>query len=289
MLKKVVIDSDPATGVPYRDVDDGLAFLVLLAVANIEVQGITITHGNVGVDTGFEVAKKLMDLIHSDVPVYKGAACKADLGVFNPAVEYLIETVRAHPGEISLLGLGPLTNIATAMQLDTGFSANLKELVIMGGSFHFWPFSTFGEFNFHMDGRAASIVLQSSVKKTVITMDVCSKAVFRREQLAMLKMKEGPVSEYLIQVISPWLEINRKVFFQAQGFFPWDVVAAAYLADSTLFDINPLSFSVRESGLRSGSIFELKAEIENENEFNVPMKLDTVRFMKLFMDGLTAY
>ena len=46
MLKKVIIDSDPAIGVPYRDVDNGLAFLVLLAAGNIEVQGITITHGN---------------------------------------------------------------------------------------------------------------------------------------------------------------------------------------------------------------------------------------------------
>lgn len=289
MAQRVIIDSDPATGLPNRDVDDGLAYLVMLAAPQTKVEGITITFGNVGANVGYGVAKEILDLIHSDVPVFKGAQSKAEQGLKNPAVEFLMETVRANPGEISLLALGPLTNIATAVQLDPGFAPNLKELVIMGGSLRFWPFSYFGEFNFHQDGRAAAVVLRSQVRKTILTMDVCSQAVFRSEQLAMLKEHDSPVSKYLVQAVAPWLELNRKVFFKARGFFPWDVVAAAYLIDRTLFDANPYTLAVRESGLRSGNIYGCTASSAGDDSLNIPLKLDSVRFMKLLMDALLSY
>ncbi len=287
MMKRVVIDSDPATGVRNRDVDDGLAFLVLLASPNIQVEGITITFGNVGADTGIEVAHKLLNLVGSAVPVLKGAGSMADLGVRSPAVDYLIETVRANPGEICLLALGPLTNVASAMLLDPGFAPNLKELVIMGGSLHFWPFSFFGEFNFHSDGSAAALVMSADVQKTLLSMDVCSQVVFRREQLRMLEEHDSPVSRFLVGAISPWLELNRKVFFRAGGFFPWDVVAAAYLIDKTLFDENPCSFFVQKTGLRSGSIHDFRKT--STGAINLPEKLDAKRFMTMFMDGLLKF
>jgi purine nucleosidase len=90
MAKQVLIDSDPATGERNRDVDDGLAFLVLLAWPHIKLRGITINFGNVVVEIGFGIAKNLIDLVHADLPVYKGAETKTDLGQRNPAVDYLI-------------------------------------------------------------------------------------------------------------------------------------------------------------------------------------------------------
>lgn len=292
--KRVLIDSDPATGERNRDVDDGLAILLMLASPNIHLEGITINFGNVGADTGFAVAQNLLKLIQSDVPVYKGAQTKADLGKRNEAVDFLIETVQASPGEVSLLTLGPLTNVATAMKLDPGFGPNLRELVIMGGALRFKPFSFFGEFNFHQNGEAASIVVSAPISKTLITMDVCSQAVFRKEHLAILEHHDSPVSRNLAKAIAPWLELNRKYFFRAQGFFPWDVVAAAFMIDNSLFDGNPCSFSIQETGWRSGRIFE----VDNKNPhqagvgsvpINVPAKLDSNRFMTLFLDGLLKF
>jgi inosine-uridine nucleoside N-ribohydrolase len=294
LTKQVLIDSDPATGEPNRDVDDGLAFLLLLASTDIQVRGITINFGNVSADRGYQVAKNLLDLAHLDIPVYKGAASKSDLGRPNPAVDYLIETVRATPGEISLLALGPLTNIATAMMLDPGFAPNLRELVVMGGSLHFKPFSIFGEFNLHLDGQAASIALSAPVQKTLITMDVCSKAVFRQEHLRMLENHDSPISRYLVKAISPWLDLNRKVFFRAQGFFPWDVVAAAYLIEKTLFDENLCSLSVQKTGLRSGRIencqpYDPTQPGDGSLPVNIPMELDTQRFMPHFLSSLLKF
>ena len=288
-LKRLLIDSDPATGHPNRDVDDGLAILFLLASPEIQVEGITINFGNVGARKGFTVARNLLDLIHSDVPVHLGAGSSNEMGKGNAAVDFLIEKVRSNPGEISLLCLGPLTNVATAMLVDPNFASDLKELVIMGGALHFKPFSCFGEFNFHSDGRAASIVMSAPIPKTLITMDVCSLAVFRREHLQMIEDRAGPLAQYLTAAIRPWLELNRIVFFRAQGFFPWDVVAAAYLIDGTLFDANSCSLAVQERGICSGRIMDFKFAAADPATINVPTTLDAKRFMKLFMDGLLNY
>jgi purine nucleosidase len=291
--KRVLIDSDPATGVPNRDVDDGLAFLVLLASPDIQVEGITINFGNVGADAGFDVAKNLLNLVHANVPVYKGAKTKAELGKKNEAVDFLIETVKANPGEISLLTLGPLTNVATAMKLDSSFAPNLRELVMMGGSIHFKPFSFFGEFNLHQDGEAASLVLSAPIPKTLITMDVCSQAVFRREHLQMLENHDSDVARHLVKTVAPWLELNRRVFRHAQGFFPWDVEAAAYLIDKALFDENPCSLSIQKTGLRSGRIREFspvdRQTVVGSVPVNIPTKLDSERFMAMFLDGLLKF
>jgi purine nucleosidase len=290
--KRVLIDSDPATGVPNRDVDDGLAFLVLLASPEIQVEGITINFGNVDADTGFDVAKNLLGLARATVPVYKGAKSKADLGKRNEAVDFLIETVKANPGEISLLALGPLTNVATAMKLDPAFASNLRELVMMGGSLRFRPFSFLGEFNFHQDAEAAAIVLSAPIPKTLVTMDVCSQAVFRNEQLHRLENHDSDVSRHLDKAIRPWLELNRKFFVRAQGFFPWDVVAAAYVIDRSLFDENSCSLLIQSNGFRSGRILEcnpVDPQKTADGPVNIPAKLDTERFMTMFLEGLLKF
>jgi inosine-uridine nucleoside N-ribohydrolase len=125
-------------------------------------------------------------------------------------------------------------------------------------------------------------------------MDVCSQAVFRKEHLRMLESHDSPVSRYLVQAIAPWLELNRRVFFRAQGFFPWDVVAAAYLIDQTLFDENPCSLSIQETGLRSGRIENFRRSASHQPgtgliPVNVPTKLDTERFMQMFIAGLLKF
>jgi inosine-uridine nucleoside N-ribohydrolase len=293
--RRLLIDTDPATGVPNRDVDDGLALLVLLASPEVEVEGVTVTFGNVPVDRAFAIAQELLGLAGVTVPLHKGAGSRKELGRPSEAVDFLIETVRKSPGEISLLALGPLTNIATAMALDPEFAPKLRELVVMGGSLCFKPFSFFGELNFHLDGRAAAAVLEAPVPTTLITMDVCSQAVFREAELRRVMDHDSPVARQLTKAIGPWLALNRRVFFKAKGFFPWDVVAASWLIDPTLFDERPCSLSVRPSGLRSGSIHDLRrlgglpAVKDQRRSINLPSRLDSERFMKLFLERLLRF
>ena len=91
--KRIIIDTDPATGVPLRDVDDGLAILFILASPFLKLEGITINFGNVKAPVGCKVARKILEVVDKDVPVFLGAHSKRELGEMNEAVEFMIETV----------------------------------------------------------------------------------------------------------------------------------------------------------------------------------------------------
>jgi purine nucleosidase len=288
--KQVIIDVDPGIGVLFRDIDDALAIFLLLSSPAIDLQGITVNFGNVPAPTGYAIAQEVLKIAGTEIPLFKGADLKRNLGKPNPAVEFMIRTVNENPGMISLLGVAPLTNIATAMMLDRGFAAKLKELIIMGGSLSFKPFNYVGEFNFHKDSSAAARVLSAPIKKTLITMDVCSQVVFMREHLEQIRSQKSRVAQYIAARIPSWLLFNR-VLFRKGGFFPWDVVAAAHVIDATLFDAHPCLLSIQEGGARAGRIYNLA----RQNDFternglipvNIPLALDAKRFMKLFIDGL---
>jgi purine nucleosidase len=291
--KRVVIDCDPAIGVKSRDVDDGLAILLLLASPDIKLEGITVNFGNVKAPLGYKVAKKVVEVAGADTPVFIGAHSKEELGRINPAVEFLIETVNSNPGEISLVAVGPLTNVATAMMIDDHFASSLKELVVMGGTFKFPVFSFFGEFNFHSDGKAASRVMQAPIPKTLITMDVCSQAVFQDRHLSRIRDNHTRVSEYLAKEISPWLKANKRIFFRKKGFFPWDPVAASYLLNPALFDKNPYTFTVSKTGYRAGRLLNPKRldTFDRAEDFfpvNLPLRLDGEGFLNLFLERLLS-
>ena len=288
---RILVDTDPNMWVPRRDVDDALALLFLMASPEVEIQGITVNFGNVSTSVGYAAARELLDRVGLSVPLFKGAESKHDLGKKNEAVEFLIQTVKDAPGEITLLALAPLTNVAGAILLDDTFAQNLGRLIVMGGAFRFPFFSFFGEFNFHCDGRAASTVLSAPISKTLITMDLCSQAVFTERHLAKLKTHEGEMAQYIVRFVEPWHRLNKRIFFRKKGFFPWDVVAAAHLIDDSLFDSNPRTFSVRETGPRRGSLIPSPPSADHPTPHrichaNVPGSLATDRFMDLFLPRL---
>jgi inosine-uridine nucleoside N-ribohydrolase len=291
-MKRVIVDTDPNMWVPRRDIDDTLALLFLMASPEVEIEGITVNFGNVSAPVGHSAARELLDRFGVSIPLHRGAESRRDLGKQNDAVDFLLHTVREAPGEITLLALAPLTNVATASLLDDSFLSNLAGLVVMGGTFRFPFFSFFGEFNFHCDGPAAAIVLSSHVPKTMITMELCSQAVFTQQHLLKLQENDSEMARWVVRFIEPWLSINRKIFFRRKGFFPWDVVAAAYLIDDSLFDSNPNTFSIREQGLRRGSLVPLSAssgplDTRTICHANVPGSLAADRFMQLFLCRLT--
>ncbi len=291
--KRVILDTDPAMGIRFRDLDDGLAILFLLASSETRLEGMTINFGNVGTSLGYQTANEVLKVAEANVPVYQGADSRDELGKTNSAVEYLIKTVNENPGEITLLAIAPLTNIATAMMLDPTFAGNLKELVIMGGTFSFPIFSFFGEYNFHCDGKAARQVIDSPIPKTLLTMDVCSQAVFQQQHLHRIQESNTAVARYLAEKIPMWLNLNRKVFFRKKGFFPWDPVAVAYLLDPTLFDENPYTLTIAGTGIRRGRMLNIEKQSSFDSRngkqpVNIPLKLDGKRFMELLLKRLAT-
>ena len=290
--ERVILDTDPAIGVKFRDLDDGLAILFLLASPEVHLEGLTINFGNVDTDRGLTAARTVLQVAGADTPVYSGSRSKTDLGTMNPAVEFMIETVRANPKQITLLAVAPLTNVATAMMLDDTFAENLRGLIVMGGTFSFPFFSFFGEFNFHNDGVAASRVIRAPIPKTLITMDVCSQAVFQDRHLDRIREKKSRVAEFLSGVIPHWLSLNKKVFFRKKGFFPWDPVAAAYLIERTLFDDNRYTLDVSRTGPRAGRLVNARKlsadDAAGSAVVTVPLHLDGERFMELLLERLLS-
>jgi purine nucleosidase len=292
MTKRLLIDTDPNIHVRGKDIDDALAVLFCIASPEVEVEGITINFGNVKAPVGSQAARDVLKVAGADVPVLQGATSHKDLGRENEAVEFLIRSVKENPGEMTLLALAPLTNVASACMLDEGFAAALAGLVVMGGTLDFWIFKHIGEFNFHQDARAAATVMSQPVAKTLITMDVCSQAVFMHEHLARVKGNASGASQQCAGFIEPWLKLNRMIFFRKKGFFPWDVVAASYLVDETLFEDNPCTFELVEQGPRRGRLVNVKRAGgpqagNGRRPVNMPLKLDADRFMGLFLERLS--
>ena len=291
--KRIIIDTDPNMWVPRRDIDDALALLFLMASPEVQIEGITINFGNVSAPVGYAAARELLDRVGRSTPLFKGAASKEDLGVRNEAVDFLVQKVGDSPGDITLLALAPLTNVAGAMLLDDTFAQNLGGLIVMGGAFRFPFFSFFGEFNFHCDARGAATVLSAPIPKTMITMDLCSQAVFTEHHLAMLKSRQSEMAQYIARFVEPWLKINKRIFFRKKGFFLWDVVATAHLIDQSLFDSAPRTFSLRETGPRTGSLIPSSPSTDRPSaqgtcHANVPGSLATNRFMDLFLSRLSG-
>jgi purine nucleosidase len=293
LKKRIIVDTDPNLWVPRRDIDDALALLFLMASPEVHIEGITVNFGNVTAPVGYAAARELLGRVGRSIPLFKGSETRYDLGRKNDAVQFLLHTVRQAPGEIHLLALAPLTNVATASRLDETFLPGLAGLVLMGGTFRFPIFSFFGEFNFRCDGRAAATVLSAPVPKTMIPMELCSQAVFTAEHLNRIQEHDTEMASYMAGFIAPWLELNRRVFFRKKGFFPWDAVAAAWLIDPSLFDSNPRTFSIRETGLRRGSLTPLSpAHTQRPTDgfctANIPESLHSDRFMDLFLSRLRS-
>src|SRR5699024_6965401 len=183
---RVILDCDPGNGIPATDVDDGLALGLLLASPSIRIEAVTIVTGNTHRDVGYTVARTMLDEVGVEVPVHPGAAQalveppdrwsarretervsnearklwrdvpaprRFDLPHHLDAAAEIVRRVSAEPGEITLVAVGPLTNIAHALQLRPAIAHEIKRLVIMGGAFHV-P-THLQELNFGVDPEAA--------------------------------------------------------------------------------------------------------------------------------------
>jgi inosine-uridine nucleoside N-ribohydrolase len=179
------------------------------------------------------------------------------------------------------------------MLLSPDFAAKLGELIVMGGSFAFGPFARRGEFNLRSDPKAAEIVLSSPIRKTLISMDLCSHVVFGKRELAALEANGGGLQTWLADRLRTWRLLNA-VLFRSGGFFPWDVVAATRAIEPSLFTTRPLLFKTRTEGSRRGSIFDV-TELESFETRNgtvpidVPDHFETKRFMEMFLESLLSF
>ena len=225
MVTLVALDLDLAMGAPGSDIDDGFALALAVADPQIELCLVTTVSGNTDVATATALTSEMLHRLGApEIPVHQGATrallhpaerfgrVPDDIPVRAPreghAVLALTELVRARPGEITLVAVGPLTNVALALALDPTFASGLRELVIMGGVFAGTTGvgSMPGEFNVWSDPEAARIVLQSGIVARWVGLDVTRQVRLTRDAALALADDAHPFTSFAGRYSVAWID-----------------------------------------------------------------------------------
>lgn len=266
MSRKIIIDTDPGQ-------DDAVAILLALASEELDVLALTAVAGNVPLPLTQKNARVIVELAGRTTPVYAG--CDAPLkrklvtaehvhgktgldGIALPepalplqpgdAVDYLIDTLRAHPaGSITLCPLGPLTNIATAFLRAPDIVPKVAEIVLMGGGyFEGGNITPAAEFNIYVDPEAADIVFKSGVPLVVMPLDVTHKALTSRDWVEGMRALGTPVG----QAVASWTDFFERfdtAKYGSEGAPLHDPCVIAYLIEPSLFQGRHINVEIETS------------------------------------------
>ncbi|SDT43895.1 nucleoside hydrolase [Microlunatus soli] len=224
-MERIILDVDLAMGAPGSDIDDGFALALALADSDIQLDLVTTVNGNTDAGTATALTLELLHrLERTDIPVHRGAerpllrpqarqgSVPDDVEIRSPqpqpAPAAMVEHVLAHPGEITLVAVGPLTNVALALRLHRDFAGSLRRLVIMGGIFngHTHSASMPGEFNIWNDPEAAQIVLESGVPTRWVGLDVTTQVQFTRSEAQTLAADQRPFAAFAGEYTVAWID-----------------------------------------------------------------------------------
>jgi inosine-uridine nucleoside N-ribohydrolase len=316
--KKIIFDTDFV----YPPQDDAMALIFVLNCPEIQILGITTVVGNKNVEIATADALKILEVVgRSEIPVYKGAArpfkhektewdtkkyggwwsneppqereggfAKKKAESRN-AVDYLISTVMQNPGQITILGLGPLTNIAMAMMLEPNFAKNVKELVIMGGGVASLPdgggnHTPQAEYNFYVDPEAAKIVLRSGIPIVLSPLNVSRKAKFTKEWYEKVVAVDTPITRLVKLRLGPTYEK-----YPDRSAFMYDQIAAVTLVAPELMKTVEMYVDVDDHwGPSYGASIggkEIWPGAEGAQKMQVQYDLDWDKFIRLYVERVT--
>src|ERR1700686_2770999 len=226
---RVIIDTDPG-------VDDALALLLAMRSPELKIEAITAVAGNVPLELTLPNALRMVEIAgRTDIPVAAGAGSPlvrrlvtatyahgenglggavfpepATKPVAAPAAEIIRQIVRKHPGEVTLITIGPLTNIATALNSDPDLASMVRALVMMCGSLSGGNITPAAEFNVYVDPEAARIVFQSGIPITMVGLDVTRRTSLTDEHVRTLEAAQNPVSQAAAKIGRNAINHNRE-------------------------------------------------------------------------------
>jgi inosine-uridine nucleoside N-ribohydrolase len=252
--KLVYVDTDVGLGTPGAEIDDGAALIFLSRHPSVDVLGAGSVFGNVPVhDAALNLDRLLSWLDGTHIPLGLGAErpLLTDMTWFERwqsaygetlpwdfevpaelAANLMIRTIRDHPGQVSILSLGPMTNLALAVRLDPGIVALTREVIVMGGSFN--RQNPTPEFNVHCDPEAAQVVFSSDWQVHLLGLDITRRVHFSRRDFTSLP--DGNPAVELLRAQAPgWIERMEVMGWEQDGCALHDAVAATYLVEDTIF------------------------------------------------------
>jgi len=312
--RRVILDTDIGT-----NPDDCLALALVLASHELELVALTTVYGDVAVRA--RIALKLLRLrgIHGDLPVAMGAdrpllrqrpvywAGHEGQGLLEPAdealppskqhaVDLIVDTVMAHPREITLVAIGPLTNVALAFQREPHLAANLAELVVMGGvvgrahALHLPRAASperglpWTEHNFRSDPEAAQVALSAGAPVTIVPLDVTTQVCIRAHDLELIRAAGDAYHQALAGQVSLY-----PPFAQRGWGYLHDPLAVAALIDPSLVTTESLRAVVETRGEHTaGKLLVAPPSSDAPATANVALYVDAPRAERFILDRLAV-
>lgn len=261
MSKPIIIDCDPG-------IDDSVSLAMAVASPELQILAVTTTYGNVGIENTTNNALRVLDWLGSDVPVYRGVerallspavdatAYHGETGLEAPAlgppkrgaermgaVQFIIDAVLETPEKVTLVALGPLTNIALAIRLEPGIVPRIAELVLMGGSTDFGNDSPAAEFNMLCDPHAAQIVFSSGVPIVMFGLNVTHKIIASPAEIAKIRSLGNESSALFADMMSHF-ESTYRDRYGFEGAALHDPCTIAFLLDPDIFELRAMRVDV---------------------------------------------
>lgn len=309
MTHKIILDTDPG-------IDDAMAIFFAFQCPDIEVLGLTTVYGNVPVSMSAQNALTLCELADQDIPVTKGVGMPwvgpesgyahfvhGDDGFGNidfppsnrqldprSAAQFIVDTARENPGEVTLVAIGPLGNLALALRLEPDLPKLVKGVAIMGGA-AFVPgnVTPVAEANIWNDAHAAEIVFAADWDLTMFGLDVTNAVPFTPDFLDDLAERNEKLggfvkesSQFYVDFYSQGRE-DRVCFFH-------DAMPLAYLVDPSLFELTTGHVKVATDPLNRGqtSVAPIGSTMSpiwlEASKINVATKVDHAKLSKLYLD-----
>jgi inosine-uridine nucleoside N-ribohydrolase len=306
-MTRVLLDCDPG-------LDDALALLLVLASPELDLAGVTTVAGNQAIEKTTENALKLLELAErSDVPVAAGAArplagelvladdAHGDTGLGNlvlpeprarpvdqPAVDFLADQLLAAAEPVTVLAVGPLTNIALLLALRPDAAERIGRLVLMGGAIREGNMTPSAEFNVWIDPEAAQRVFAAGLDVTMIGLDVTNRCVLTRADAERLR-RSGPIGSAAAEMLDFYLGYYEDAY--AHGGAPiHDALAVAHVLRADTLTLERRHVEIEVTGIcRGRTVVDMRQRTTlPQPNAQVAVDVDAEGFRELLVSRLTS-
>ena len=282
--RKIILDTDPAVGIPGTDADDPLALMLAIKHPDLDLLGVTTVFGNCPPALGARSAAAVLRAAgREDIPVAIGMGTSMAGGLPHAlieayagqrgrpgriplpelpdqtgrphAVDLIIDLVCRNPGEVSIVAIGPQTNLALALLKEPRLQDEIASIVFMGGALGLDPkfgrgnITPVAECNIWFDPLAADIVFKSGIDLTMVSLDVTNPStgmLMPEETVRAVDPRRSPLATLFVEVCSTYIE--APMFDWGHGCVLYDPLAVSVAAEPALGTFEPMAVGIETAG-----------------------------------------
>lgn len=308
MSRSVVFDTDPGH-------DDAIALLMAAAASDIDLEAVTTVHGNHVLRKTVRNALQILEVAdRSEVPVAAGMAnpmvreplitthVHGETGLDGPdlsepttdpvethAVDTIIETVRTME-ELTIVAVGPLTNIGMAFRKAPDIVDQVSALYIMGGAMGTGNQTPSAEFNILADPEAAAVVFESGVPITMVGLDATHQAILSADRFEEIRGFDSAVGTMVADLLEFYAEFYRRRY-DIDGVVIHDALTVAGLLEPAVLETRDYAVSIDTTGEYTDgrTVVDVHDVTGAEPNASVAVGVDTERFFEMLFDQLSQF